>query len=270
MTIKLVALDLDDTLLDDGLKISPDCRRTIQAVRSRGVRITISTGRMFKSALPYAEQLDIDVPLITYQGAWVKNSRSGEILYYKPVPTHLAGEIIEYFQARGIHVHSYYNDHLVMEKLTPEGAAYAALAGVEIRLVESLRAELETAEAMKIMAISHQERQLLAMQDHLQGMYGDKLHITRSKPHFLELMHPEADKARALQVIANYYGIGRHEVMAIGDSFNDLEMIKWAGLGVAMGNAVPVVKAAADYITRSNEEEGVAEALQRFVLNTTN
>jgi Cof subfamily protein (haloacid dehalogenase superfamily) len=267
MTIKLVALDLDDTLLDDGLEISPDCRRTIQAVRFRGVRITISTGRMFKSALPYAEQLDIDAPLITYQGASVKSSRSGEILYNKPVPPHLAREIIDYFQSQGIHCHSYYNDQLVMESLTPEGQAYALLAGVEIQLVGNMKAELKTAEAMKIMAISHQETDLLAMQDHLRSVYGDELHITRSKPHFLEVMHPEADKARALQVIANHYGISRVEVMAIGDSFNDLEMIKWAGLGVAMGNAVPIVKAAADYITKSNEEEGVAEALQRFVLD---
>jgi Cof subfamily protein (haloacid dehalogenase superfamily) len=269
MAIKLVALDLDDTLLDDGLKISPDCQRTIQAVRSRGVRITISTGRMFKSALPYAEQLDIDVPLITYQGAWVKNSRSGEILYDKPVPNQLAREIIGYFQTQGIHCHSYYNDHLVMESVTPEGEAYAALAGVEIRLVKSMLAELDEAEAMKIMAISYQEPQLLVMQEYLQSIYGDKLHITRSKPYFLEVMHPEADKARALQVIASHYDIDRDEVMAIGDSFNDLEMIKWAGLGVAMGNAVPVVKAAADYITTSNEEEGVAEALQKFILDIT-
>jgi len=266
MTIKLVALDLDDTLLDDGLNISPVCRRTIQAVRSRGVRITISTGRMFKSALPYAEQLDIDVPLITYQGAWVKSSRSGEVLYHKPVPTDLTREIIDYFQTQGIHVHSYYNDHLVMEKLTPEGEAYAALAGVQIRLVDSMTAELERAEAMKIMAISHHETQLLLMQDYLQRIYQSRLHITRSKPYFLEVMHPEADKARALQVIASHFKLDRDEVMAVGDSFNDLEMIKWAGLGVAMGNAVPVVKAAADYITKSNEEEGVAEALQRFIL----
>jgi HAD superfamily hydrolase (TIGR01484 family) len=86
MAIKLVALDLDDTLLDSGLRISPDCIKAIQEVRRQGVRVTISTGRMYSSALPYAHQLAIDVPLITYQGAWVKSSLSGEVLYYKPVP----------------------------------------------------------------------------------------------------------------------------------------------------------------------------------------
>lgn len=266
MAIKLVALDLDDTLLDSELKISGDCVRTIQEVRQRGVIITISTGRMYPSALPYALQLGIDVPLITYQGAWVKNSLSQEILYYKPVPRELAREVIEYFQSSGIHCHSYVYDRLVMESLTDEGQFYTRLAGVEATLVDSLLGSLETGDALKIMAISNQEQKLLFLERELKNKYGDKLHITRSKPCFLEVMHPDADKARALEVIARHYRIDREEVMAVGDSYNDLEMIKWAGVGVAMGNAVRAVQDAADFITSSNEEEGVAEALRHFIL----
>ncbi|PKM76996.1 MAG: Cof-type HAD-IIB family hydrolase [Firmicutes bacterium HGW-Firmicutes-15] len=267
MSIKLVALDLDDTLLDTGLKISEDCVRTIQEVRKRGVRVTISTGRMYRSALPYAQQLEIDVPLITYQGAWVKNSLSGEVLYCKPVPRKLAIEVIKYFKVAGVHCHSYYNDQLVMESLSEEGRFYSQLAGVEAVLVDDLIAQLDTGEAMKIMAISYDEKQLLDIERNLKLNYGDNLHITRSKPYFLEVMHREANKAKALEVIARHFGIGRQEVMAVGDSYNDIEMIEWAGLGVAMGNAFQSVKEIADFVTASNEEEGVAEALRRFIIN---
>ena len=266
MTIKLVALDLDDTLLDPNLRISENCVRAIQEVREQGVRITISTGRMFPSALPYALQLGIDVPLITYQGAWVKNSLSKEVLYFRPVPQGPAREVVHFFQNSGVHCHSYFCDRLVMESLTEEGKFYSRLAGVEATVVDDLIGSLETNAALKIMAITNDEKKLLYLEQKLKSKYGDKLHITRSKPYFLEVMHPEADKARALEVIARHYGIDRQDVMAIGDSYNDLEMIQWAGVGVAMGNAVQPVKDAADFVTTSNEEEGVAEALRRFIL----
>jgi Cof subfamily protein (haloacid dehalogenase superfamily) len=153
-----------------------------------------------------------------------------------------------------------------MESLSEEGLFYSRLAGVEIKLIDDLIGGLESYEAMKIMAISNNEETLLTIEQTLKTKYEDMLHITRSKPHFLEIMHPEADKAKALEIIAKHYGIERHEVMAIGDSYNDIEMLEWAGLGIAMGNAFETVKDAADFVTASNEEEGVAEALRRFVL----
>lgn len=266
MAIRLIALDLDDTLLDSDLQISPDSRQAIEQVRQRGIIVTIATGRMYLSARPYALQLGLATPLITYEGAWVKNSQSEEILYAKPVPHPEAREVMQFFRDRGVHFHSYYDDQLVMESLTREGQAYARLAGVEIHLMKDLIAGLDGHEAMKIMAIANHEPTLLDIEQSLLARYGDRLHITRSKPHFLEVMHPEADKAKALQVIARHYGLERREVMAVGDSYNDLEMIAWAGVGVAMGNAVPEVKAQADWVTGSNDEEGVAQVLRRLIL----
>jgi Cof subfamily protein (haloacid dehalogenase superfamily) len=267
MTVKLVALDLDDTLLDCGLQISPRCIEAIQAVRRHGVIVTIATGRMFKSALPYARQLGIDVPLITYQGAWVKNSLSGEVLYYRPVDRMLTRNIFQFFDSCGVHYHSYFDDNLCMESLTEEGQYYAQIAGVKPMLVHDLYRELEQREPFKIMGITFNERMLLDMELALKNGFGRQLYITRSKPNFIEVMHREATKANALQVVAEHYGVDRTEVMAIGDSYNDLDMLEWAGLGIAMGNAHKEVKEAADYVTTSNEEEGVAEALKRFVLN---
>lgn len=267
MAIKLVALDLDDTLLDSNLQISADSIRSIQEVRQLKVGITISTGRMFKSALPYARQLGLNVPLITYQGALVKNSMAGEVLYFQPVPGELAGEVMGICQAWGVHVHSYFDDKLVMETLSEEGQAYSRLAGVPVTMVKDLIGSLARHKAIKIMAISNDEPQLLELESCLQGRYGDKLHITRSKPYYLEIMNPAADKAKALEVVARYYKVDRQDVMAIGDSYNDMEMINWAGIGVAMGNAVEALKKAADFVTAANTEEGVARALHRFILN---
>jgi len=266
MAIKLVALDLDDTLLDPDLQISEKCIQAIRQVREKGIIVTISTGRMYSSARPYALQLGLTVPLITYEGALIKDSHTGEVLYTQPVPPNLAREVMTYFKDNGVHFHSYFDDRLVMEQLTAEGQAYARLAGVDPVIIPDLLRALDTNQAMKIMAISAQEPCLLHMEHELKAHYASKLHITRSKSHFLEVMHPEADKARALQLIAQHFGIERQDVMAIGDSYNDMEMIAWAGIGIAMANAFPAVKQKADFITRSNQEDGVAAALQRFIL----
>ncbi len=267
MPIRLVAIDLDDTLLNSGLKISDPCIRNIQAARSQGVIVTLATGRMYSSALPYALELKADVPLITYQGALIKNSRTSEVIYYQPLSMDMAVETMEYFKQAGVHYHTYFDDRLCLESMNEEGAAYARLAGVHPLLLDSLVESCRSGqEALKIMAVIRDQELLLELESELKHKYGNSLNITRSKPHYLEVMNPLANKADALRLVARYYGIQQEEVMAVGDSYNDLAMIKWAGIGVAMGNAREEVKAAADYITSSNEEYGVAEALQRWVL----
>jgi hydroxymethylpyrimidine pyrophosphatase-like HAD family hydrolase len=205
MTLKLVAIDLDDTLLDSTLSISGPCKSNIRAAREKGVIITLATGRMYSSALPFALQLEVDVPLITYQGALVKNSQTQQVLYYQPLAPDMAVAVLKYFQKAGVHYHSYFNDQLCLESRSEEGMNYAQLAGVEPLIVPSL-------------------------------------------------------------VDACRQGQEALKIMAVGDSYNDMEMIKWAGLGVAMGNAPAEVKRVANYVTASNDEDGVAQALQYWIL----
>lgn len=266
MSIKLVAIDLDDTLLDSGLKIADNCLQAISQVQQKGILVTLATGRMYPSALPYARQLQVDVPLITYQGALVKNSLSKEILYFHPLPAQPATEIIHFFRQAGVHYHSYLEDQICMESLTPEGRYYESISGIKPVLVNDLLNICSSGKAMKIMGITKDEKLLRNMEQELKDRYGNSLNITRSKPFFLEVMAREANKADALRVVAAHYQIERNQVMAIGDSYNDIEMIAWAGVGVAMGNAWEAVKAAADFVTCSNDEEGVAEALRKYIL----
>jgi len=265
MAIRLVALDLDDTLLDSRLEISRECQEAIAEVSRRGVKVTLATGRMFKSALRYAKQLNMNLPLITYQGAWVKNSGSGETIYYRPVPPEHGLAFLERIRTLGCHYQTYLDDELYLEELTPQGMAYARMAGVEPRVVESLEPVVEQG-PLKILIIEEDTTLLDRWEKELKEEFGHSLYITRSKPHYLEAMHPEATKGQALAALAAYYGIERQEVMAVGDSYNDLDMIRWAGLGVAVANAHRPVQQAADYVTLSNDEHGVAEALRRFVL----
>jgi len=265
MTIRLVALDLDDTLLDSHLAISRECQQAIEEVNQKGVKVTLATGRMFKSALPYAQQLNMNVPLITYQGAWVKNSFSGETIYYKPVPPEYGLLFLERVRSLPCHYQTYLGDELYFDRLTPQGLAYAEMAGVEPVIVDRLETVVEQG-PLKILVIEEDTDRLDCWERELRAEFGHCLYITRSKPHYLEAMHPEATKAHALAALAAYCGISREEVMAVGDSYNDLDMIRWAGLGVAVANAREPVRKAADYVTCSNDEHGVAEALRKFVL----
>ncbi|WP_066633414.1 Cof-type HAD-IIB family hydrolase [Desulfolucanica intricata] len=261
---KLVAIDLDDTLLDQDLKISERAKKAIWRARERGVLVTLSTGRMYRAALPLAQELEIDLPLITYQGALVVNALSGEILQHLPVPLEYAREIIAGIKPLGYHINLYLNDILYVEKKTPESDSYEKISRAEAQPVGDLLKFLQE-DPTKVLIIA-KEPQLDRLIEEFKPRFGVNIHITKSKPNFLEFSHPMATKGHALAFLAEKYGIKHEEVMAIGDSYNDLEMIAYAGLGVIVGNARPDVKKHADYVTEALYGDGAAEAIEKFVL----
>jgi hydroxymethylpyrimidine pyrophosphatase-like HAD family hydrolase len=187
MTLKLVAIDLDDTLLDSTLSISGPCKSNIRAAREKGVIITLATGRMYSSALPFALQLEVDVPLITYQGALVKNSQTQQVLYYQPLAPDMAVAVLKYFQKAGVHYHSYFNDQLCLESRSEEGMNYAQLAGVEPLIVPSLvDACRQGQEALKIMAVNRDQERLLEMEKDLKQIYDSNKSInSKAKPELI-------------------------------------------------------------------------------------
>lgn len=266
MAIKMLALDLDDTLLDSTQRISPQCLQVIRRARETGVLVTVATGRMFRSAAPYARELELDIPMIAYQGALVKTLLSDEVFYYKTIHRDLAGEILELLQLRGVVHHMYCNDYLYMMEVPELARQYLEIARIEPIITHDFEGVLRQHEATEIMVVAAQEELLLETEAEIRSRFGSQLHITSYRNRFLEIMHRDATKGKALEVLSRHYGIERREVMAIGDSLNDLSMVEWAGIGVAMGNAEPEVKEAADFVTLSNDEEGVAEAIRRFVL----
>jgi len=266
LAIRLVAMDLDDTLLRDDWTVSPRAMQAIRAAQKQGVKITIATGRMALSAKPYVEQLGVDIPVITYHGALVSQVLSGEILFRRAIPSQLAWEMVQDIAARGFYAQVYLRERVVVPKATEWTQEYAKIAKVEIEEVDLekvLAAEPEGVE--KILAID-EEPKLDSLAPALIERYGREIHFTKSKPFFLEMTEISVNKGVALAALAERFGIAREEVMAIGDSLNDLEMIRYAGLGVAMGNARPEVRKVADVITATNQEDGVAQAIERYVL----
>jgi Cof subfamily protein (haloacid dehalogenase superfamily) len=267
--IKLVAIDLDDTLLRDDLTISPYSKETIRAVRQRGVVVTLATGRMFRSALPYAQELGFDAPLITYQGALVKSAFSGEVIYHCPLPADVAEIVIELAREKNIQVNFYLDDHLYVERLTPLGAHYPRFARVPCAQVDDLKCLLDRGNPLKLLLIED-ETIIDELAREVKAAVGSRAHVTRSKLRYLEVVHPEATKAHALRELAHWFGVSREEIMAFGDSFNDIEMLEFAGFGVAVANAPPEVQRHASYVTSSNNEDGVAAALEKFLLRGGN
>lgn len=264
---KLVAVDLDDTLLSEDLRLTERVKEAVRAVRAAGVHLTVSTGRMYVSAARIAGELGIEMPLITYQGALVKNSLSGQALVYRPLPLMYAVELIIRVQQLGYHLNGYLDDRLLVEHDTPEGRRYASMAGVEAEVVGDLLKHLDSndRDPIKLLAIA-EEAQLDRLGAELSPLYQGLVHISKSKPHFLEFSHPQATKGKALAFLASHFGVKREEVMAVGDSYNDLDMLEYAGLGVVVANARDEIKEKADYVTSASYGDGVVEALEKFVL----
>ena len=267
MTIRLVAMDLDDTLLRDDWTISPRVVKAIRKAQAQGVKMTIATGRTPISTRPYAEQLGLDVPVITYHGAMIQQVLSGDILFRRVIPSALAAEIVQDVAGRGVYAQVYLKDRVITPEHNDWSREYARISSViieEANLTTVLSQEPEGVEKILLMGEESELDQLAPL---LRQCYGKKVHVTKSKPFFLEITDGSVNKGVALAALAEHYGIDQSEVMAIGDSLNDLEMINYAGLGVAMGNARPEIQARADIITASNEEDGVAEAIESYVLD---
>lgn len=261
---RLVAIDLDGTLLDRQLNLSPGVVSAFARARAAGAFVTMATGRMFSSALPFARQLGIEGFLIAFQGALIKHTVSGQVLYSNPMPLALARRAISLAQELGLHVNCHVNETILVRELRPEAEQYAAHSGRPVTVVGDLLAAL-VEPPFKILVISEDLVTLGKLKAQLVAQCPD-LHPAYSLPTFLEVMPVTVNKGRALQVLAQHLGIPSDQVMAVGDSFNDLEMLDYAGLSVVMGDAAPEVKARARAVTAPVTRGGVAEALLRYVV----
>lgn len=266
LPIRLVAMDMDDTLLRNDLTISERTVEAIQQAQKQGVYVTLATGRMPASVRPYAQQLGLDLPVITYNGAMVQEALSGEVLYRRVIPIKTAQAIVNWLLPQKVLFQVYLEDHVVVEKMNDWSRQYARATRVpveEMDLQECLAQEKEGVE--KILLFGEPEI-LKVWEGKIHLKYEGQVRSTKSKPQFLELIHPTVNKGAALSSLAERLGVKQEEVLAVGDSLNDLEMIRYAGVGVAMGNARLEVKEAADVVTATNQEDGVAHVIEKYVL----
>lgn len=262
MQYKLIAMDLDDTLLRNDRTISERTKQIIKKCREKGVLVTLATGRMYCASLPYAIDLEIDIPLITYQGALLK-STDGRELFHRPIEYNLAKDLLSFFKIRGVHTNIYIDDKLYMFEATSWGKNYAQVINTPYQILESPKALYK--EPTKIILIDNEEN-LAPLYSKLMDKYADNIYLTQSKSTFLEISNPRATKGTALKELAQMFNISREEIIAFGDGLNDLDMIEYAGCGVAVGNARAQLREAADIIANTNDNDGVAEILEKLVL----
>ena len=208
-----------------------------------GVTVVACTGRPFPGALPWTQKLGLDGPIICYQGAQIRLP-SGETLLDNGIEHGVAMEVIRFARQRDLHIQAYRDDRLLVERDRPEAHEYAGHAGMDINLVEDLdRAMGPTTPKLVIVAGRATLEELLP---EVRRLWQGRLNIATSMPTYLEFTSVESDKAKALDFLCRRLGITQKQTVAVGDGRNDVSMIAWAGLGIAVEGSVPEVIAAAD------------------------
>ena len=265
MIWRLIYLDVDGTLLTPDRRISPATGDALRRAAERGCRIGLATGRMFASALPYARAVEARAPLILYNGGRIERHEPRETWARTELPLPLAQRALTLLGDFDIHCNLYVGDHLYVEALTPRILRSMEQDGVEAEAVGDLIGFLRT-DPVKLLLIGEGEELERFRTAYLDGLE-DPPHLVRSEPTYLEILPKSVNKGAALGIVCRRMGVPPEEVVAFGDSWNDVEMLEAAGLGVAMGNSPTGVQQRADVVTGPNHEDGVAEALERYVLS---
>ena len=276
--IKLICIDMDGTLLNSNHEVSEENKLTLQKAFESGIKIAICTGRLFMSARYYSDLIGItNTPVIASNGAYIKNGYTDEAIYENPMPKDLVLEIYSVIKRYGLKVNFNSWNSLLRIDEAPEDHTYVMMnkeVSQDKKINFIINENLEEAinnfdgEILKGIVIEKENTETLwKAKSELKEIYGDRLHIVSSGNDNFEIMLGSTSKGNAVSVLTKSLNINPSEVMCIGDSENDLSMITFAGLGVAMGNGLDMVKEAADYITDTNDNSGVAKAIEKFVLN---
>lgn len=263
---KLIAIDMDGTLLREDKTVSERTKRAIKVACEKGVRVVLASGRPIEGLERYLEELGLNTEedyVMSYNGSLIQNVKTKESIS-KNV---LKGEDLHYLydlsQELGINIHAFSK----MGCVTPRMSEYSILEGringipvLEIDYSEVAKEE----DIIKVMMVDPEEILEEAIKKLPQEVY-EKYTVVRSAPYFLEFLSKSSGKGIGIKALAEHLGIKQEEIICIGDAGNDLDMIQFAGLGVAMGNAFKEVKEVANYITKTNEDDGVAHVIERFI-----
>ena len=269
--IQLLVLDIDGTIAGESNEIRQPVKQAIQAAQAKGVKVAIATGRMYCSALRFHQDIGSTLPLLAYQGALIQDPATQTIHRHLTVSPQLASQLLDYFEQPELRsllsVHFYINDQLYVRELTEETKLYAERSSIEPIPVGDLRTTLAT-EPTKVLALSDDSDLIEHLLGTLRQQYTPaELYLTKSVATFFEATNPWVNKGTAVRYLAEeMLGLQASNVMTIGDNFNDVEMLEYAGIGVAMGNAPTQVQAIARWVAPSVEQDGVAAAIEEFIL----
>lgn len=268
MKYRLLVLDLDGTLTNERKEITPHTLETLLKVQDAGVKIVLASGRPTYGIVPLAKELEMDRRggyILSFNGGTIIDTLTREVIYETTLPCELVAPLYEFSKSSDTTIITYKDEFIISEQ--PENR----YVGHELFLTKMKPLKVVSfAESVdfapdKCLIVGEPEK-LIPLEKEIAAQYGERMNVFRSEPFFLELVPLGIDKALSLDRLLTHMGAKREEMIAVGDGFNDLTMIEFAGLGVAMANAQQKVKDAADFITLSNEEDGVAHVAERFIL----
>ena len=263
MTYKLIALDIDGTIRGPNREISDRTRRVIDRVIEAGAVVTVATGRMFESARMSTAALDLRSPIVSYQGAHIADPVTGDVLWHLPLTERQALDALDALDGwRGV-VAVYLGNDVYVGEMTPWAQAYSERNGRDVLVVDDLR-DLAWRNPTRLLAVGG-EPEVYALECRLKEQFDSRLHVTRSLPTFCEMIHPNGGKHMALEWLCGHLGIDTKSTIAFGNGYNDVHMLEWAALGVAVGDAVPEALSVADRVAPTLDQDGPAHILEELL-----
>ena len=269
MKYKLLVLDVDGTLLNDEREISKRTLAALLKVQQMGVRIVLASGRSTYGLMPLAKVLELGNYggfVLSYNGCQIIKAQNGEILFERRINPEMLPYLEKKARKNGFAIFTYHDDNIITDSPDNEHIKHEAqLNNLRIIREEEFSTAIDFAPC-KCMLVSDKEEALVGLEQHWKRRLAGTLDTFRSEPYFLEVVPCGVDKANTLGVLLEHLGVKREEVIAIGDGVCDVTMLQLAGMGVAMGHSQDSVKVCADYVTASNEEDGVALAVEKLIL----
>lgn len=261
---KLIAVDFDGTMLNNKSELSARTETALRRAAASGVAVIGATGRMYVSALPFLKRIGAVSPCVVFNGAQLRDPTTDGIVYEQALSAELTAEILSFYRKNNWYVQIYSGDQLLVEDDRDERCTYYEGVSRVKAVPLGQRFWDFVGPSVKILGIAMESEVYADMVEKTAENFRGQLYTATSWGSYIEMVHPQVNKARALAMVAEGLGICREEVLAFGDGSNDREMLEWAGVGVAMNNAAASVKESADCVAPSNEDDGVAAVLERL------
>ena len=270
---KMIAVDLDGTLLNSNKEISKKNKKYIKLAIEEGIRVIICSGRIYPGAKIFAEQLAIEEPMIVCNGAVIKDVKTDKVYYSDMLSKEDCTKVIDILKKYNIYFHIYIEDIMYAEKLDYAALYYMIKSKdlrsdfhIDVKVVESVKDIIakSSQKPAKIVVMSSDSKDLLKVRKVVEGV--DSIEVVSSNYDNFEVLNRGVSKGKALEIISRMFSVNQEEILAIGDNENDCSMLEYAGFSVAMGNAEDKVKSICDFVTLSNDEDGVAKTIKKFVL----
>ncbi|MCL2391811.1 MAG: Cof-type HAD-IIB family hydrolase [Oscillospiraceae bacterium] len=261
---KMIAVDMDGTLLNKESQLTERTEAAIKKAVEAGVIYVQATGRAPKGVEIVNKLFDKDLPFIVYNGASAVMGKSRKVLFNEFLDASLAKEVFDIGRTRNIPVITWTKDGIFASMECQQAADYKNRYNMELPIINSIN-EVDGESIFKLFWIDTPEA-VRSLQSEMNAFFGDRLGCYSSQPEFLEFVSPNAGKGAALERVGKLFGIDRNEMIAVGDGYNDISMLCYAGLGVAMENAPDDVKAVCEHVTLSNNDDGVAAVIEQFIL----